>query len=187
MTLDAYRAVLLAAIQRGTTSTETVRGDGSSISNWIDGHHILGDPLGLDAASALVAHEALEAGADCVLGEVAAATSLVAGTVLHALRKGKLLLGRGLRRQPKTHGIQGLFTTSMEGIRRPILVDDVAATGAAGERSVQALRSVGLAAVGLVVLVDREEGARQRLEKLGVPLIALFKLRDLAGGATPRR
>jgi orotate phosphoribosyltransferase len=96
------------------------------------------------------------------------------------------------RREQKAHGtrklIEGDFTPGM----RALIVDDVATTGSSLERAVSALRSEGLMVEDAFVVVDREEGARKRLEGLGVRLFSMITLSQLTsllegreGGDTP--
>ena len=175
----AYLELVRASAGRALRSGGLRRADGRTVTCWVDGHFILGEPEALDAAGALIAEKAIDAEVDAVVGEVSAGTPLVAATLLAALRQGRRLVGRSIRREPKGYGVTGLFTTSMAGIRRALVVDDVAASGAAGVRSVRALESAGIVPVGMVVLVDRGEGAGERLQALGVSLTSLLTWDDL--------
>ncbi|MFD5790533.1 phosphoribosyltransferase family protein [Streptomyces sp. NBC_01789] len=60
------------------------------------------------------------------------------------------------------------------------VVDDVADTGAALERTVTELRRQQHSVVGAFVILDRQQGAAEALEHADCPLTALFRLEDLA-------
>jgi orotate phosphoribosyltransferase len=62
---------------------------------------------------------------------------------------------------------------------RVVLVEDVIFTGHHALRATEELRRVGLEVVRVVCLVDREQGARLRIETAGVPVHALFTEREL--------
>jgi len=100
-----------------------------------------------------------------------------------------LLMGVPLgyvRRSAKGHGTG----SRVEGWRGPgsaLLVDDVATTGGSLAGAVEALRSAGVKVEDAVVVVDRGEGARERLASLGVRLHALTTLAavEAAAGGEP--
>ena len=60
-----------------------------------------------------------------------------------------------------------------------VVVDDVATTGGSLERAVKVLLSSGYKPLAALVLVDRGEGASERLEKLGVRLLSVATLEDI--------
>lgn len=156
------------------------------LSDYLDGHAFLGDPDGLRASSEGCAERAIELGVDAVVGEVAAACSLVAGAVLCARERGYRLAGRSLRKCPKGYGTDdGLLTTSLREASRLLLVDDVVGVGNAAHRCATWLIERRFDVAGMVVVVDREEGAAERLARLGVPLTALLTAADLRDAVGP--
>ncbi|MEW2128350.1 hypothetical protein AB0891_32055 [Streptomyces sp. NPDC007259] len=60
------------------------------------------------------------------------------------------------------------------------MVDDVAGTGAALERTVGELRRQQHSGVGAFVVLYRQQGAAEALEHVDCPLTAPFRLEDLA-------
>ncbi len=71
----------------------------------------------------------------------------------------------------------------IEGIYRPgqtaLLVDDLATGGGSLVDTVASLRRAGLHVKDTVVLIDREQGARRRLESIGVRLHAMLTMEML--------
>lgn len=53
------------------------------------------------------------------------------------------------------------------------MIEDVITTGGSALRAIDAIRKADGIVVGVLALVDREEGGLQELEKTGVPVIAL--------------
>lgn len=78
-----------------------------------------------------------------------------------------------VRKKPKEHGTRRLVEGRVEGLKA-LIVDDVATTGSSLERAVNAVRREGGIVEYAFVIVDREEGARERLERQGVILYSLF-------------
>jgi orotate phosphoribosyltransferase len=61
-----------------------------------------------------------------------------------------------------------------------IVIEDVCTTGASAALAVQAVRElVGAKVVKVIALVDREEGARERFEEMGIEFDPIFKARKL--------
>jgi len=108
-------------------------------------------------------------GADPIIGAVAAVSFL----------EKKPLSTFIIRSTSKAHGRQQLI----EGpkIKRGtsvILVDDVATTGGSIIKSIKILRKRGIKVKKAIVLVDRQEGARELLAKAGCRLISIFTASD---------
>lgn len=85
-----------------------------------------------------------------------------------------------VRKATKEHGMQRQIEGPAleEGIR-VILVDDVATTGKALIEAKEALDKIGVTVAGAIVIVDRQEGAKENLEKAGCKLEAIFKIEDI--------
>jgi orotate phosphoribosyltransferase len=62
-----------------------------------------------------------------------------------------------------------------------LLIEDVATSGGSVAQSIEVLRSAGARVERALVVVDREQGARERLAQLGVRLEALATLTELRG------
>jgi len=84
-----------------------------------------------------------------------------------------------VRKEPKDHGTMELIEGEVVPGDRFIVVEDVATTGGSSLKVVNALRAKGAQAVKVVVVVDREEGATEALAEHGIPLVSLFKAKDL--------
>jgi orotate phosphoribosyltransferase len=137
-----------------------------------DGLALIG-PLGLGALRAskwpVSAIGGLTLGADPVSYAIAYASAL-AGPPLRAFT---------VRKEAKAHGtgrlIEGPF---LEGDRVAV-IEDVITTGGSALRAAEAIRGAGGVVVGVLALVDREEGGREALESAGLPVLALARASDI--------
>jgi len=93
----------------------------------------------------------------------------------------KLVQGFLVRKSEKTHGTG----RKIEGFLKPgakvVIVDDVCTTGGSTITAIEAAREAGMIVVGVLCLVDREQGGRAIIEKMcaPAPFIALFTANDV--------
>lgn len=105
--------------------------------------------------------------------------TLGADPIAYAIAHAAALDGRTLdaftvRKHPKSHGtgrrIEGAFEPGMD----VVVVEDVLTTGESALRAIAAIEEAGGHVVGVLAIVDREEGAADRLAGAGYPVKALF-------------
>jgi orotate phosphoribosyltransferase len=85
-----------------------------------------------------------------------------------------------VRKEPKAHGT-AQWIEGKKGLpagARVVVVEDVVTTGASTLKAVERCRAEGLQVLGVVALVDREEGGRSAVEAAGVELSSLFTRSD---------
>jgi orotate phosphoribosyltransferase len=175
---DELRALL---VERSIRKGDFVLASGARSSYYIDarlttmsgaGQRLIGR-LGLATLDAAGWHPAvvggLTLGADPVAYSIAHAASL-AGRALDAFT---------VRKEPKAHGtgrrIEGGFKPGME----VVVVEDVVTSGESALKAIRAVEEEGGRVLGVLAVVDRQEGGRQRLEDAGYPLLTLFTAAEL--------
>ena len=84
-----------------------------------------------------------------------------------------------VRKEAKAHGTGRLIEGSFRSGDRVAVVEDVITTGGSALRAVNAVRQAGGTVVGVLALVDREEGGREALEAEGLPVVALARASDV--------
>jgi orotate phosphoribosyltransferase len=100
--------------------------------------------------------------------------------------------GRGLpldaftvRKTAKTHGtgkrIEGCFAAGTP----VVIVEDVITTGGSAHEAIVAVESEGGQVLGVLAVVDREEGGRGMLERAGYAVEALMTASELLGKMQP--
>ncbi len=110
----------------------------------------------------------LTLGADPVAYAVAYASALEAAAGgLPAVRSFTV------RKAPKTHGTAQLIEGPFRAGDRVVVVEDVITTGGSALRAAEAVRNAGGQVVGVLALVDREEGGREAIEQAGYAVRAL--------------
>ena len=84
-----------------------------------------------------------------------------------------------VRKESKAHGLQRRIEGTEVTGRRVLLVEDTSTTGGSVLTAVEAVREAGGDIVGVAVIVDRDTGARERLEAEGLEYRAAYSLADL--------
>ncbi|QJA06850.1 orotate phosphoribosyltransferase [Thermosulfurimonas marina] len=106
------------------------------------------------------------------------ADPLVAAVCLAAGLERVELEGFIVRKEAKGHGTGRYLEGHVRPGMRAVILEDVVTTGASALKAAQRARDFGLSVVGVVALVDRQEGGRERLAAEGLPLRSLFTLAD---------
>jgi orotate phosphoribosyltransferase len=84
-----------------------------------------------------------------------------------------------VRKEAKSHGTGKLIEGPFSPGDRVVVVEDVITTGGSAKRAVEAVRLAGGTVVGVIAVVDREEGGREAIEALGIPVVALAAVSEL--------
>lgn len=86
-----------------------------------------------------------------------------------------------IRKEPKGHGTQNWI----EGVKNltaqmpVVILEDVVTSGGSSVKAIEKAKLGGLKVLGVVSIVDREEGGAEALGALGLPLHSLFKKYEL--------
>ncbi len=87
-----------------------------------------------------------------------------------------------VRKESKAHGLQRRIEGTEVAGRRVLVVEDTSTTGGSVMTAVDAVREAGGEVVGVAVIVDRDTGAKEKIEAAGVPYRYAVGLPDLGLG-----
>ena len=117
--------------------------------------------------------------ADAVGGLTLGADPIAYAIAHAAARIDRSLDAFTVRKQAKQHGagrrVEGAFREGM----RVVVCEDTITTGGSALDAIAALEEAGAIVVGVLALVDREEGGRAAIEERGYPVRALFTAGEL--------
>lgn len=106
----------------------------------------------------------------------------VAYAIAHAAAAaGRTIDAFTVRKQAKEHGTGRLIEGNLRAGSRVLIVEDVITSGESALRAVRAVEEAGARVIGVLSVVDREEGGRARIEAAGYPVVALFTASELLG------
>jgi orotate phosphoribosyltransferase len=123
------------------------------------------------------AHDGIDRIAGAELGAIAlaAATSLETGKPFVIVRNAKKV----------GYGTGKLIEGKLEKGDRVLLVEDIATSGGQAIEAMRTLTDAGATVDRLVVVIDRQEGGRQNVEKAGYTFESLFTSDDLGIAGQP--
>jgi orotate phosphoribosyltransferase len=78
-----------------------------------------------------------------------------------------------VRKEAKTHGTGKLLEGPFRQGDRVAVIEDVITTGGSALQAITVVHAAHGTVVGVLALVDREEGGRQAIEKTGLPVVTL--------------
>jgi orotate phosphoribosyltransferase len=120
-----------------------------------------------------------------VAGVALGGCSLASGVSLASIMMNAVAPGMGtldavyVRKESKEHGtgkrVEGIFNPG----DKVVLVEDVVTSGKSSLNALKALTEAGLVVIGIVAVLDREEGGREAIEDSGTPFAALTTLKEL--------
>ena len=151
--VDARRTTMTAEGQRLTGRVAYDLIDGA---DW-DVTHVGGLTLGADPVTYAIAH--------------------------HSTSRSRVLDGFTVRKEAKGHGTGQQIEGGLPSDARVVIIEDAVTSGGSAIRAIEAVRQHGATIVGVICLVDREEGGRAKLEEFGVPLLSAFTGQELLQAA----
>src|SRR5207253_10717661 len=84
-----------------------------------------------------------------------------------------------VRKAAKEHGRQKRIEGNFSPGNSVVIVDDVITTGGSTIQAIDAIEEAGGRIAFVIVLVDREEGGRENIEKQGYTVVPIFTRADL--------
>jgi orotate phosphoribosyltransferase len=98
---------------------------------------------------------------------------------------GQFIRAFTVRKEIKTHGTGRLIEGPFREGDTVAIIEDVITTGSSALRAVEALRSAGATIVGVLALVDREEGGRETLTAAGLHVVSLTRASEIMAALPP--
>ncbi len=93
-----------------------------------------------------------------------------------------------VRKQAKGHGTGQRVEGGLPAGAAALVIEDSTTTGGSALQAIEAVEEAGASVIGVLTLVDREEGAGQRIREAGYPFFSIFSAAELlrvAKGSRP--
>jgi orotate phosphoribosyltransferase len=140
------------------------------------------DPKGGYLCARALLHILRSEKADYVGGLEMGAVPVIAAVAALSFEDGLPVKTFFVRKQAKDHGtqdlVEGLAAGESLAGNRVIIIDDVATSGGSIIKAAEIARAAGAVVDTGLVLIDREEGGTEALEKAGIRLLSVLKKSD---------
>jgi len=99
-----------------------------------------------------------------------------ASQVAYNLTKPFLYVRKDIKHHGRERRVEGILISG----DKVLLIDDLITTGLTLKEAAQAVRAEGGVVTDAVVFMDREEGGKEQLEKVGVKIHPIFKISEIS-------
>lgn len=173
-------AQLLA--ERSVRHGTFVLASGRTSNIYVDARLTTMSPEGLSTIGPLALEDINQAGwrIDSIGGltlgadPIAYAIAYASAASLHPLR------AFTVRKEEKAHGMKNLIEGPFRSGDNVVVVEDVVTTGSSTIRAINAITAAGGAVQGVLTVLDREEGGREKIESHGFSVRSLCTLSQIA-------
>ena len=154
---------------------------GRKSSYYIDGKMTSFDPEGAYLTGRLMLEEIrkLPGKVDSAGGPVIGADPIVTGIGIAGHLQNDHIRVFVVRKKTKEHGMQKLIEGNFQKGDRVVIVEDVITTGGSIFQAIEAVEESGGTVEAVIVVVDRQQGGRENMQKRGYNFLSLFRIDDI--------
>ena len=177
---DITKRRLLELVKERSVIRQQVKlSSGQSSGFYVDGKMVL-----MSAESATLIGEVLYAmtkdlNLDAIGGPEVGAIPMATAAAIRYHQVGQPMEGFFVRKEAKAHGTQKIIEGRLLPGNRVAIVEDVMTTGGSVTQAITAVREAGATIAVVIALVDRLQGARERIESMGLRFEPVWTLHDL--------
>lgn len=169
--------------QRSAKRGQFTLSSGAKSELYIDARTTTMSPDGL----ALIGPQALKVVQDNWKPDSVGGLTLGADPISYAISYASMLAGDNpsvrcftVRKEAKAHGTAKRIEGSFAPSDKVVVIEDVITTGGSALKAIEAIRETGATVVGVLALVDRQEGGKEAIESAtGVKVISLVLAEDI--------
>ena len=178
---DPHQQLLALLAERSARRGHFVLSSGRTSNLYIDARLTTMSPAGLP----LIGRLALEAvtrefgETDSVGGLTLGADPIAYSIAYASAATARPIRAFTVRKETKAHGTGRLIEGPYQSGDRVVVIEDVITTGGSALKAVEALQAHGARLLGVLALVDREEGGRESIENAGLRVLALARASEI--------
>jgi len=175
-----YRDRLMEVIRReGVRFGEVKLSKGGTSSYYIDCRMVTTHPEGAFLIGEIILDMLAEGEVDAIGGPTLGADPIVGAVCYASHCRNRPLPGFIVRKATKEHGMQKMIEGHLPKGARVVVVEDVLTSGGSVVDAIHEVERAGAQVVRVIGIVDRLQGAREKLEGLGYRFTPIFTKNDL--------
>lgn len=176
---DLTRSLFLLLEKEALKRGNFILSSGKASNYYLDGRVITLTPEGAYLVANIILEMVKKSDIAAIGGPTLGADPIVGAVAAISHLKNTPIKTFIVRKQAKEHGTQRQVEgPALKKGAKVVLVDDVATTGKSLIEAKEALDKIGIIAERAIVIVDRNEGAKENLAKLGCSLEAILNIKD---------
>ena len=164
---------------------EFILSKGLTSDIYFDGRALTLDPAAATAIARILAPRIRNVGATHVGGPASSAISIAAAPSVTTA-----LPAFFIRKPGRNHGTRNNIEGHLPPASTAAIVDDTCTTGASIEKTIKAIRKNGSDMAGIFVVLDRQQGAAERLKSMGLhysPILVLTPQGEIQPATQPEQ
>ncbi|MBN2298959.1 MAG: orotate phosphoribosyltransferase [Deltaproteobacteria bacterium] len=146
---------------------------------YVDLRKVTLNPRGAFLIGSIIFDLIKDRGADAVGGMSLGADPIAVATSMIAYQSGQTINAFLVRKGKKEHGTKNMIEGPITPGQRVVVVEDVITTGSSTINAIEHIEDAGLIVDLVIGVLDRTEGGRQAIEKLGYEVHAILERKDL--------
>jgi len=182
MKVEECRSRLLQLLKEQAVVLGKVRlSSGKESDYYLDERVVTLSPEGAYLTAKIILDMLKDMEVDAVGGPTVAADPIAGAVAAVSYVEGRPISGFMVRKEPKGHGMGKQVEGPIESGLKVVIVDGTMTTGASVLKAIEAVENEGCEVVKVILLIDRLEGGREKIEGRGYDFTAIFTRDDLLG------
>lgn len=182
MRIEECKSRLLQLLKERAVTLGKVRlSSGRESDYYLDERVVTLSPEGAYLTAKIILDMLKDVEVDAIGGPTVAADPIVGAVTAVSYAEGRPISGFIVRKEPKGHGMGKQVEGPIARGLKVVVVDGTMTTGTSILKAIEAMEKEGCQVVKVLLLVDRLEGGREKIQNRGYDFAAVFTRDDLLG------
>jgi orotate phosphoribosyltransferase len=182
MKIEECRSRLLELLkERAVVLGKVKLSSGKESNYYLDERIVTLSPEGAYLTAKIILDMLKDVEVDAVGGPTIAADPIVGAIAAVSYAEGRPVAGFMVRKEPKGHGMGKQVEGPIKEGSKVAIIDGTMTTGGSVLKAIEAVEKIGCQVVRVILLIDRLEGGRDKIQREGYDFAAVFTRDDLLG------
>ena len=182
MKIEECRSRLLELLkERAVVLGKVKLSSGKESDYYLDERIVTLSPEGAYLTAKIILDMLKDVEVNAVGGPTIAADPIVGAIAAVSYAEGRPVAGFMVRKEPKGHGMGKQVEGPIKEGSKVAIIDGTMTTGGSVLKAIEAVEKIGCQVVRVILLIDRLEGGRDKIQREGYDFAAVFTRDDLLG------